>query len=423
MKSILAINTAVMMLAGLACGENWASWRGPAGNGSTGESSVPTEFSEKDGILWKAELPGRACSTPVTWGERIFVTTPIGKEDGVVAYDWSGKELWRETLGELVPGRGQRVGSAANSSPVTDGKHVFVYFKSGNVAALTVEGKLLWKKNLIEKYGKDGLWWDQGTSPVIAGGNMVVAVMQTEGDSYLVSLDAKTGKEVWFTPRDYDNTAESGDAYTTPHVLEIGGVETIVTWGGDYLTGHDAKSGKLLWESAGFNPDRAKMWRVIASSAVTDGVIVVPFKRGDALGGLKLDGVGAKSDKDWLWRRDDLGSDAVSPVAWGGKVIIVKDGKKERGRVTCLNATTGKTEWESQLPKSVKVYYSSPILAGNKLYVAREDGVILCGTVTEDGLKDVKESALGEGVIASLALVNNRLLIRGDTHLFCVGKK
>ena len=104
-------------------------------------------------------------------------------------------------------------------------------------------------------------------------------------------------------------------------------------------------------------------------------------------------------------------------------MIIVKDSKKERGRVTCLNATTGKTEWESRLPKSVKVYYSSPILSGNKLYVAREDGVILCGTVTDDGLKDVKESALGEGVIASLALVNNRLLIRGDTHLFCVGKK
>ena len=300
MKSILAINTAAMMLTGLACGENWASWRGPAGNGSTGESTVPTEFSEKDGILWKTELPGRACSTPVTWGERIFVSTPIGKEDGVVAYDWTGKELWRETLGELRPGRGQRVGSAANSSPVTDGKHVFVYFKSGNVAALTVEGKLLWKKNLTEKYGKDGLWWDQGTSPVIAGGNMVVAVMQTDGDSYLVSLDAKTGKQVWFTPRDYDNAAESGDAYTTPHVVEIDGVETIVTWGGDYLTGHDAKSGKLLWEGAGFNPDREKMWRTIASSAVTDGVIVVPFKRGDALGGLKLDGVGAKSDKDWL---------------------------------------------------------------------------------------------------------------------------
>ena len=187
----------------------------------------------------------------------------------MVSYDWDGKELWRVTLGTSVPGRGQRVGSAANSSPVTDGEHVFAYFKSGNVAALTMEGKVLWKINLIEKYGKDYLWWDQGTSPVLAGGNLVIAVMQSEGATFLVSLDPKTGKEVWRTDRKYETGPESGDGYTTPHVLEIDGVETIVTWGADHVTGHDAKTGKLIWEVGDFNPTKMKAWRVIASAVVT----------------------------------------------------------------------------------------------------------------------------------------------------------
>jgi len=411
-----------LAMTGMVRGENWASWRGPAGNGSTGKSGAPTEFAEGKGVLWKTKLPGRGCSTPVVWGERIFLTTPIGEEDGVIALDLKGEELWRKTLGPLTAGRGQRVGSPANSSPVTDGKNVYVYFKSGNVAALTVEGELLWKLNLHEKYGEDKLWWDQGTSPVLAGGNLVIAVMQTEGKSYLVSLDPATGKEVWFTPRDYETTDESGDSYTTPHVVEIDGVETIVCWGADHLSGHDAKTGKELWKSAGFNPEMTKQWRVIASSVVTDGVVVVPFKRGDALGGLKLDGSSAKSDKDWLWRKDGMGTDASTPVAANGKVIFVKDGGKDRGKVTCLEARSGEVLWESMLPKSVSVYYSSPILAGDKLYVAREDGVILCGTVTAKGLEDIRESPLEEAVIASLVLVDDKILVRGDGHLFCVGK-
>lgn len=423
MKSILMTLAGMVLLVGTLRGENWASWRGPADNGSTGRSKAPTEFSADQNLLWKTELPGRGCSTPIVWGERIFLTTPIGEEDGVVAYGLDGKELWRKTLGPLRPGRGQRVGSAANSSPVTDGKHVFVYFKSGNVAALTMEGELVWSLNLIEKFGDDKLWWDQGTSPVLAAGKLVLAVMQTEGDSYLVAFDKESGAQAWFTPRNYDNSAESGDAYTTPHVLDIDGVETIVCWGADHLTGHDAENGKLLWESAGFNPKNEKMWRVIASSVVTNGIAVVPFKRGDALGALKLDGVGVKTDEEWLWRKDGLGTDAVTPVASNGMVIILKDGGRERGLVTCLDAASGKVRWQSKLPKSVKVYYASPILVGDKFYCAREDGTVLTATVTPKGLEDVKENALGEGVIASLVPVNDTLLVRGDTHLFCIGTK
>ena len=185
MKRTLVILAATALgSVGVALAENWPAWRGAGGNGAVDDQKAPRELAMDGNLKWKVKLPGRGCSTPIVWNGQIVVTTPIGKEDAVVSYDWSGKEQWRMTLGELVSGRGQRVGSAANSSPVTDGEHIFAYFKSGNVAGFTVEGKLLWKVNLYEKYGKDGLWWDQGTSPVFAGGNLVIAVMQTDGNSY-----------------------------------------------------------------------------------------------------------------------------------------------------------------------------------------------------------------------------------------------
>ena len=416
MKHAIILATLACTFASSSLAENWTSWRGENQNGAC-ESAVPAAFSEDDNLAWKAELPGRGCSTPIVWGNRIFVTTEIDQLDGIIAFDWSGKELWRETLGEITPGRGKRVGSGANSSPITDGKRVFVYFKSGNFAAYSLKGKLLWKTNLTERYGEDKLWWDQGTSPVFANGNIVIPVMQTEGDSYLVSFDKDSGKEIWKTPRNYETAPESGDAYTSPHVLKINGVETIVCWGSNYLTGHNSKNGKLLWETDGFNPDNEKYWRVIASATITDNIAVVPFARGETIAGIDL-GTKGKSKK-WLWKHDNLGTDAATPIAKDGKVYILKDAKIGRGKVTCLDARTGDTLWESMLPRSAKIFYASPILAGDSLVIPREDGVVFTARITPNGLTDIVENSLLETIIASPVAVNGKLLLRSDQHLFC----
>ncbi len=415
MKQSISV-LALWIFASASVAENWPSWRGINENGASA-SDAPTSFSNEHNLAWKVELPGRGCSTPAVWGKRIFVTSAIDQQDGILAYDWSGKELWRASLGELRPGRGKRVGSSANSSPITDGKHVFIYFKSGNFAALSTSGKVIWKTNIIERYGEDKLWWDQGTSPVFAGGNLVLAVMQTEGSSYLVSLDKKTGKEIWKSPRQYETTRESGDAYTTPHVVDIDGVETIVCWGANRLTGHNAETGELAWEVDGFNPSNEQYWRVIASAAITDNIAAVPFARGNSIAGVKLGASGSGSD--WLWKKEDIGTDAVTPIAHEGKFYILKDSGIGRGKVVCLDARTGETLWESTLPRSSKIFYSSPILAKNKLYIPREDGMVFCATVTKDGLTDISENMLQETIIASPVAVNNKLLLRSDQHLFC----
>lgn len=402
--------------------QDWTSWRGgPEGSGASPEAKTVSQFSPDENVVWKAKLPGAGNSTPIVSGDTIVLTCGIDGNDAVIAYGMDGKERWREVFGKETPGRGQRVGTGSNSTPVTDGEHVFAYFKSGRVVGMTLEGKKLWEVNVQEEYGKDHLWWDQGTSPVLAGGNVVVTVMQTEGSSYLVSLDRKTGKVAWKTDRKFDVAAESGDAYTTPLVMTIDGTETIVNWGADHLTGHDAKTGKQIWVCGGFNPAKTKYWRVIASAVATEGIVVVPYARGEQMAGVKVGGEGDITEDAFLWKRDGIGTDAATPAAHNGKVYLLRDSGKTRGTVVCLDAVTGKTIWEESLPKAAPIYYASPLLAGDKLYCAREDGVIFCGTVTEKGLTNLTENRLEETTIASPVPVGDKLLVRGRQHLYCFG--
>ena len=415
----------VFLMAGVIAGplaaENWPAWRGAGGNGAATGKQPPSDLEGK--LLWKSELPGRGCSTPIVWEDRVYVTCPISEKDGLLAFDATGKELWRRDFGALTPGRGQRVGSAANSSPITDGKVVIAYFKSGTVVCLSLDGSPRWQINLQERYGKDTLWWDQGTSPVFAAGRVVIAVMQTGGESYLVSLDLETGKEIWKTARKYETAPESGDSYTTPHVVRVNGQDLIVSWGADHLTGHDAVTGKLVWECGGFNPKNEGMQRVIASAVVNDDIAVVPFNRGNELAAIRLDGRGDVSASHWSWRDDKIGTDAATPVLHDGKVYVLKDGGPQRGRLTCLEAKTGKHLWETNLPKAAQVYYSSPLIAGDRFFSVREDGTLISGRIGDSGLLDLKTYPLEEGVISSPISANGRLLVRGDKHLFCFGEK
>lgn len=421
MKGLRTIFT--LSLASLAGGElsadNWSNWRGEIGHGVAPKASPPLEFSPDKNVAWKAPLPGRGCSTPVVWEDKIYLTCSIDGKDGVMAFDMKGKELWRETLGREVPPRHRNAGSGSNPSVLTDGRQLFVYFKSGTLAALTMEGKKMWDKNLHEEYSEDGLKWDLGTSPIFAGGNLVVALMHNHNPSFLLSFDKATGKELWATPRDYKAPNEAQDAYTTPFVVEIEGVETIVTWGCDHLTGHEAKGGKELWRHGGFNPEQLGNWRVIASAAATEGIAIVPFGRGGFVAGVKMGGRGDTTKKNRLWTKELIGSDSSTPAAYKGLFFVLTDKGKTRGTLTCLDAKTGRIRWDAKFPFSAPIYYSSPLIAGNKLYCGRSDGTIFCGTITSKGLKDVKVNELEEPLVASPIAVGNRLLVRTHHHLWC----
>lgn len=408
-----------LLLAAVALAEtptNWPSWRGPADTGSTTEGIYPVEWTPGS-VLWKAPLPGKGCSTPIVWEDRIYLTAPTDGRDSLLALDGSGKPLWTTSFGAETPGK-HRNGSGSNPSPVTDGEAVFVSFKSGTLAAVEFDGTIRWQTNLVERFGPHGLFWDFGTSPVLTEKHVVVARMH-DGDSWLAAFDKATGEIEWKVARNYKTPTEGDHGYTSPMVIRHDGKEAILLWGAEHLTLHDTKSGSVIWTCGGFNPERKKLWPAIAMPVIVDDMVVVAYGRNDrgipTLHGIRLEGAGDVTGTHRVWKRDDVGTFVPSPVAWKDRAYIVGD----QGKVHCLDPASGTTIWSDAFPRHRNKFYSSPTIAGGKLYAAREDGIIFVASVV-DGFKLLAENDMGEPIIASPVPTGNRLLIRGQNHLFCI---
>ncbi len=408
---------ATMLLAGgLVAAENdsnWPRWRGPRDNGSTDIGQYPVKWDANTHLLWKVSLPGKGCSTPVVWNQRIFVTAPVDGQDALLAFDWSGKPLWQTAFGPEFKGR-HKNGSGCNPSPATDGQGLFVYFKSGNLAAVDMDGKLRWKTNLIESYGKLSLYWDYGSSPTLTEKDVVMAVMH-HGESYLAAFDKVTGKLHWKVARNYETPVEGDHSYTTPIVIRHQGREALLVLGGERLTAHDAADGRTLWTCGDFNPDAKKNWVPVASPVVVGDMAVVPYGRGDRLHGVKLGGSGDVTATHRLWRRDDSGAFVPTPAEYKGRIYVLRD----KGEVDCVDPITGKSFWSDALPRTKDKYYASPTVADGKLYAVREDGVVFVARV-EGKFEVLSENNMGEQMIGSPVPVSNRLLLRGVDHLFCI---
>ena len=396
-------------------GASWPHWRGPRDNGSITHGSYPVRWDATN-VAWNVALPGKGCSTPVVWEKRIFLTAPTNDLDAVLAFDWAGKLLWQTTFGHEQAGR-HRNGSGSNPSPAADSNGVFVYFKSGTLAALELDRKVLWQTNLIEGFGPETLYWDQGTSPVLTESDVVIARMH-HGESWLAAFNKKSGKLHWKTARNFETPVEGDNAYTTPILIQHQGKEALLVWGGQHLTAHDAADGTLLWSSGDFNPESKPNWPAVASPVVAGETAVVACGRADRgqplLYGIKLGGSGDVTATHRLWKREDTGTFVPTPAECQGRVYLLRD----RGEIECLDPATGKTVWHDAFPKASASYYASPLVADGKLYAAREDVFV---ARVEGGFELLAENRMGERVIASPVPMSNRILIRGERHLFCVG--
>ena len=422
MNSRIALLTTMLLsicgnLIAAESASNWPRWRGPQDNGSIETGNYPVQWNA-DGVLWKRSLPGKGCSTPVVWDRRIYVTAPSDGLDSVIAFDWSGERLWHAEFGKEKPGK-HRNGSGCNPSPVTDGESVFVYFKSGTLASVDLDGEIRWQTNLVDRFGPDTLFWDHGTSPVLTE-KCVVMTRMHKGESWLAAFDKVTGDMRWKIARNYETPVEGDHGYATPLVIQHQGAEGLLVWGGQHLTLHDVTDGKVQWTCGDFNPNSEKLWPSIATPVVCGDVAVVAFGRNDRgnprLHGIRLGGEGDVTATHRIWKRDDVGTFVPTPVAYGGKVYVVGD----KGRISCLDPATGKTLWTDSFPKHRANFYGSPLIAGGRLYAPREDGVVFVAEL-EGGFKLIAENEMGEPVIASPVPASNRLLIRGTETLFCVG--
>jgi outer membrane protein assembly factor BamB len=415
MKRFVLAVAMLAFVASSAVAENWPSWRGPTASGVASGENYPTQWSAEKNVKWKVKLPGLGNSTPVVWGDKIFLTSGIDGQNNVLALDHAGKELWRTPVGKEVPGKHKKA-TGSNPSAVTDGEHLFVYFKSGDLACLDYSGKVLWHENLQDKYGEDTLWWDLGTSPVLTKNAVVVAVMQS-GPSYLVAFDKQSGKVAWKQDRNLDAPEEAAQSYSTPVVLEYNGQQIIVCLGADHVTCHDAATGKELWRVGGLNPTNHKFFRSIASAVVDSNVVVAPYARGATLTAIKLGGSGDVTKSHVLWTKDDLGADVPTPAAQDGKAYVCTD----KGELSCVDIPTGNILWKVAAEKNRNAYSSSPVLAGDKVYLTREDGkTFVVDTTTH---KIIAENELdGEFTVATPVFVDGTILIRTHESLYCIGK-
>jgi len=395
--------------------ENWPKWRGPNDSGSTKEGRYPADLSDPKNLIWKLPLSGKGCSTPIVWGKQIFITGPQKGQDTVSAITWNGKLDWEKSIGKERTGK-HRNGSGSNPSCVTDGQLIFAYFKSGNFAAVTLGGKEVWKMNLTD-YGKDTLFWDFGTSPVLTQKHVIMALMR-KGNSWLVAFEKRTGKVAWQVERNYETPIEGDHSYATPIVAIQNGREAILVWGAERFTAHDAANGDILWTCSGFNPQAKKFWVVVSSFVLVDDMAIIPYGRGARLAGIQLNGKGDVTATNRKWTLEGKGSFVPSPAVQDGKVYLVRD----RGEVLCVNPRDGKVEWTGAFPKDRASYYSSPTIADGKIYAAREDGIVFVAHF-QNGFKLLNENNMGERVIASPVPVNGSLLIRGEKNLFSYRQK
>ncbi|MFT4557724.1 MAG: outer membrane protein assembly factor BamB [Porticoccaceae bacterium] len=396
---------------------DWRSWRGPLTNGSVELGSYPDKF-DAENYLWRTELPGKGCSTPILLNGMIYLTCAADGNDALLSYNFEGKERWRTVFGKENAGK-HRNGSGSNASPVTDGNAVFVYFKSGTFAAVELDGTVRWRTDLVERFGKDTLFWDHGTSPVLTEKHVIMTRMH-KGESWLAAFDKVSGEMVWKVARNYTTPVECDHGYTTPLVIQHQEKESILVWGAQHLTIHNAADGQVSWSCGNFNPDGKKLWPAIATPVIVGDMAVIAYGRNDRgiprLHGVRLAGTGDVTATNHVWQRDDVGTFVPTPVAYKGRVILVRD----RGEVACIDPATGNTVWENAFPKHRANYYASPLVAGGKLFAPREDGVVFVASIANDKFELLSENDMAESVIGSPIPASNRILIRGTQHLFCV---
>jgi outer membrane protein assembly factor BamB len=411
-----------------ASAENWPQWRGPAGDGISTEKRLPLNWSENMGVAWKCDMPGEGASTPVIWGDAIFVTAQRGDELLLLRIKSSdGKLVWERTVAhgtvvrKTARPRGEQkfhdLQNLASPSPVTDGRRVFVHFGNGDLAAYDFDGNALWHRNLQVDHGKYTIWWGHANSPILYKDLVINVCMQDSlrdlqeepGVSYIVAYDQKTGEQRWKTLRNTQAKAEECDAYTTPILHQTNGKTEMIIMGGRQLDAYDPSNGKQLW----YMPIPIGNRTITGPTLAGNMIYTTCGMRADLLA-VRLGGTGQLPESAIAWRTTDSTPDSPSPVVWKGLVFLISDG----GIAQCLDARTGERKWKERLPGD---YKASPLAADGRVYFVNRAGrcTVVAGSATFEKLAD---NSLDDAMVASPAVADGKLYLRGSKILYCVAK-
>ena len=409
--TVLIASSSLCVLAGSAepsSQANWSRFRGPDGTGSSSDTNVPTKF-DADDLVWHTELPVRGHSSPIVWGERIFLTGATQKGDSVerhvlcLARD-SGRLLWDQVAttgeGELL----HKMNSWATPSCATDGERVVAFFGAGGLHCFDHSGRLIWSRELGGFPGR----WGVGASPIFVD-DMVIQNCDAEGDSFLVAVDRRNGKDVWRTPRE----SKPRGGWSTPIVIQADGRRELILNGEFGVDAYEPGTGKPLWNCKGFNG------RGTPVPAWGDGrLYAVNGKSGDVYA-IRPGGSGDVTASHMEWHTDRRGGrDLPSPVLVDDCLVVVN----MTGIVTGYDAKTGRELWKERLGGN---YSGSPVVAGGLVYLLAENGdvnVIDAGERFELIARNSIAQNSDEVFRSSIAISDGQLLIRSDQRLYCVGR-
>lgn len=392
---------------------HWPHWRGPLMNGVAPDADPPTEFGEDRHLRWKAAVPGDGSSSPVIWGERLFLLSAQPSGDGhpagsfdfnVLCFDrHTGELLWQQTARREVPHEGHHKHHGyASHSPVTDGERLYVHYGSRGVHAFDLEGKKLWERDLGRMRTRRG--FGEGSSPLLYHGTVFIN-WDHEGDSFITALDAATGETRWKMPR------EESTSWSSPMLVEHEGKAQVVVSATRRVRSYDPQTGELIWEAGGQTLNVIPMpvsgfGMVYATSGFMGKVLqaIELGHQGDLTGGPAI-----------RWSVDRGTPYVPSPLLYERQLYVLDT---NRAILSCYEAPTGKANYVQQRLPNMTDVYSSPIGAAGRVYIADRDGVVL---VLRNGptLDLLAENRLDEGIDASLAAIGDALYIRGKRHLYC----
>ena len=409
----------------------WTQWRGPLGTGEAAETAdPPTRWSETENIKWKTPIKGLGHSTPAVWDGHVFLTSaePVGEKfepipDGrpgshdnltvsqrhryiVTAIDrGSGDVLWEKVVHENVPHEGgHKSSSLATGSLVTDGQHVWAYFGSHGLFCLDFEGKIVWNHEFEPMFSKHG--HGEGSSPALHNG-LIAINRDQEAQSYLLVLDAKTGKEKWRSDR-----AEI-TSWSSPAFINHAGKTQLVVAGTGRIRAYEPDSGDVIWECGGLSQN------VVATPLYSDGILYCASSYEiRSLLAIKLDGASGDitETENVVWQTAQRTPYVPSPLLYHGKLFFLRH---YQGILTVLDAKTGEEQVGPFRMSGFNEIYASPMAAANRIYIVCRNGATLI--IDSENLPKVKgANKLDDSFNACPIAIGKQLLLRGDKFLYCI---
>lgn len=396
---------------------DWPCWRGPDGLGVSQEKGVPVAWSKEKSIAWKRVIPGKGASSPIVLADRVYLTSQT-EDDGLHVYAIdrnTGTLVWdREITKGKLPAN--KLHNMATPTPVSDGRNIWALFGTGDLACLDGDGQVIWQRNLVQEYGEYHTNHGMGTSPMLLQNRLYIACMH-QGPSYLLAVDAKTGKNLWKKDRNLPPKDESQDSYSSPIFVRAKGSTQVVLAGSEHVNAYDSETGEQVWIRSGFKVPHP-YGRTISGPTAGQGIILAVASgfqnRGYAVA-LNTTSKGELGENDRLWTCNKFTPDCPTPVIYQNAVFMIRDD----GMASCLNIKTGEAHWQERLfTANVKV---SPIAADGKVYFTSGQGD--CVVVKASPRFEIlSKNELNENTLSTPAISHGRLFLRTDAGLYCVTK-